>query len=460
MHFSEIKHLKKELIDKLTQNNYTILTPIQEKVLIHKNKNIIAQAPTGSGKTLCYVLNILNSINFNKTNGLATLIIVPTRELAIQIQKTFDQFDVKSEVAIGGDKNATKEENKNTVKTTKDAKNLNNLSNTKILIGTPGKLHFLIKNNTTLFDKIQFLVLDEVDKLCNNTFLTQLQNILALINKKNRVTHFYTATVTEEVTRLKKQLVVTNQMKESVEVILEQNIPTQLTLESIVVQKPIQKLYLLMKFIQTNNKTIVFFATCAEVDYFYELLNKNNLTNIIKLHGKMKQEERIVVFNQINSNDTYIFLTTDVSARGFDFKNVDLVLHFDICKEHANILHRSGRSGRNGQEGKSILLIMENEKAFINFMKLKYENIVIKEIDLKYEELEVVAQLDATDIDIKMRNKAFVSYIRSYKEHILNYILDYKQLDLSEIKDVFGLENIPKMNDYSVGKKKFKKERK
>ena len=129
---------------------------------------------------------------------------------------------------------------------------------------------------------------------------------------------------------------------------------------------------------------------------------------------------------------------------------MDIVIHFDVPKDYANVLHRSGSSLKNGEEGKSLLLL-KTEMSYINFLKLKYEKLSLKEESYK------VSEIHKNNVDVKLKSLAFVSYIRAYKEHILSYILNYKQLNLDEIKDVFDLDKMPVLKDYSYVKKRFKK---
>ncbi|ORD94426.1 SPB4 [Enterospora canceri] len=423
MKFEELKNIRKEIKEVLETNGYSNMTDVQEKTLTNYNIDLIVQAPTGSGKTLCYTLPIVNMLHMQNISGIKAVVLVPTRELALQITSVFDQFDIKSETFIGG---------------TSDSESIIK-EETNVLIGTPGRMWQIVKNNVKAVNGVKWLVLDEADKLLSQGFEGQIQNILGQIPKKKRTTQFYTATVTESVRKLGIQ------SGNYREVILEEAIPEKLSI-SYVMASGHRKIDLCVYFMKNNDRMIVFYATCAEVDYFYVFFSETLGQVVYKLHGKMNQKERNEIFLKLKEMENYVLLTTDLSARGFDFKDVDLVIHFDIPKDHANILHRSGRSGRNGRTGKSILFVMENERNYLNYIGLKYTNLIVSEC--KMDQVALFEEKLEPRKMIELSAKAFVSYMRSYKEHIVNYILNYKELDLEELKALFGLEWIPRMTEF------------
>lgn len=165
---------------------------------------------------------------------------------------------------------------------------------------------------------------------------------------------------------------------------------------------------------------------------------------LYKIHGKMNQKDRNEVYKSFES-DGKILLCTDVAARGIDFKNIELVVHFDVPKDYTNIVHRSGRTARMGMSGEAVLFLMPNEKTFVNFLKLK--GIEAEEFDGWECGDKQVRDKPFEGKLLKLAVQGFVSYIRAYKEHILNYILSYKELDFDGLAELFRLERIPSMTE-------------
>ncbi|KAL6120939.1 hypothetical protein NUSPORA_02230 [Nucleospora cyclopteri] len=433
MLFSESKNIKKSVKEVLEHEKFAKMTDVQEKTLKEPNSDLIVQAPTGSGKTLCFVIPLANFLIDSPTKGVKALIILPTRELSIQIKEVADKFGINNEIFMGGGDSPI-----NIIK-----------ENTNLIIGTPGRLLYLMKDQASHFSRLKYLILDEADKLLSQGFESQLQAIFNYIPKKNRRTLMFSATIDASVRKLAVKL---GNFKEIISG--ENKIPENLKIRYLKVTSNLK-----LKVMGTiyKQKTIVFFSTCAEVDFFYEILIKNSLfnTKVVKLHGRLDQTRRTEIHNEIKNLEQFLLLTTDVSARGIDFKSANLVIHFDVPKDSSNILHRSGRVGRNGESGESVLFLMPNETKYLNYLKLKYQEVKLENFDMEninnifntYENLEKPPEL------IKLGATAFVSYIRSYKEHFVNYILNYKDLDLEQLKETFCLHKLPKMSEIASIKK-------
>lgn len=436
MKFENNKYITSKVKNILKEHNFIIMTEIQQKVLDYNNKNLIVQAPTGSGKTLCYLIplaNILNNltVRHNNVKKIYGIILVPTRELCLQIHELANMFQIDNKIFVGGDNELD-----------------DSSINSHLIIGTPGRMLFLIKKNPNRFHKLKYLILDEADKLLFQGFDNYARIILDQIAKKTEIVQFYSATINEEV-QLEAQKIGNYN-----EIIMNNIKPVTLNIFYMILHAD-KKIDTCLELFKNHSKVIVFFGTCAEVDYFYNLLviyftnNKDihpnyDTNNLMLLHGKIKQYNRNIIFEQIKQSTKYLLLTTDLSARGFDFQNINLVIHFDIPKDPSNILHRSGRTGRNGKTGESIIFLLNNELHYLKYITLKYKTLSIQEYR-NYTIDNII--FENNDKLIKLGTKAFVSYIRFYKEHILNYILDYKQLNLDDIKTMFQLKRIPKLKE-------------
>lgn len=407
--------------------NFKELTEVQKQTipLLTAKQDLLVLAPTGTGKTYAFLLPMLQL-----KEPFSGLVIVPTRELALQIKDFYDALQTgNSCIAIYGGKVSSD-----------DLASLNN--NPTLVISTPGRLLDICEKKN-FFKKIEFLILDEADKLFQLGFLNTILKIISYLNEK-RTTALFSATLNVDFSPIKmvnpKVINVIN--KHEIELYFSK-------------VTGIDKLSLLYNLINNQNKIIVFFSTCACVDFFYELFTKLDF-KISKIHGKMKQNEREGVYNNYQ-----ILFSTDLAARGIDFKDVHTVIHFDVPVDPSNFIHRSGRTGRNGRDGRVILFLNNNEEKYLNYLEVK--KIPIIELTDKFTSQHNFDFFNKV-IDDKLLDlsvKAFVSFIRSYKEHILKYILNIKELDFNKLIQMYFLKKVPRMDELSNVKfEKFKKIRK
>lgn len=421
--FSELE-IKSELIDMIGENGFRVMTPVQQKCVPEfLRRDVVVQSQTGSGKTLSYLVPMFSSIGNPSTGHIHGLVVVPTRELCMQVREIVCSFGFQCEVLMGG----TPVED--------DCGKLG----CDIVVGTPGRLFEVLSINRKAFSRIRYLVLDESDKLLGFGFEAKLLKIVEML-PRNRITGLFSATSGESISRLSQHI-----LNNPVSIKVNENIPDRLHLKCTIVS-PKSKIDILLSVID-KKKAIVFFATCNSVEFFHSLLTACSRLNeddapIHKIHGKMDQKDRNVVYSRFEELGGTL-LCTDVAARGIDFKRIDLVVHFDVPKEHSSIVHRSGRTARNGLSGNSIMLLMPNERVLIDFLKLKSINIDEESYcsSNAYEGLKEIMTKELLELAVK----AFVSYIRSYKEHILNYILNYKELDYDGLAELYLLERIPSM---------------
>lgn len=440
-------NINDELLKMLSRNNFINMTPVQSKCIPEFLKHdVIVQSQTGSGKTLAYLIPIINKLmlSSNSDNIIYAVIIVPTRELCIQIHEVICQFGVKSEILIGG------------IPIVEDTPKIN----TSIIIGTPGRLFEIIMAHKNAFNKIKYLVIDECDKLLGFEFENKLLKIIKIL-PKNRITGLFSATIDETVRKLSLHT-----LKNPISIKTGEDMPKKLSINYKVLN-PLNKIQEVFNTVKSQ-KCIIFMATCNSVEFFYSLFksycNANDETLKLifwhKMHGKMDQKDRSKTYDAFEKEGG-VLICTDVAARGIDFKDIDTVIHFDIPKDYTNIVHRSGRTARNGKSGKSIIFMMPNEKAFVNFMKLKNIDLILDEHEEEnphFKDIYNIIKLTMQDDLLNKAVKAFVSYIQSYKEHILNYILNYKELDFDGIAELYFLKKIPSMIELkNVKFKNFKK---
>ncbi|KAH9411476.1 DEAD/DEAH box helicase [Ordospora pajunii] len=404
---------------------FDVMTEVQRACIpeMLKGKDVIVQAPTGTGKTMAFLTPILDYVyaDFTGNAEVTAVVIAPTRELSLQIKAVADMFKCSCECFIGG------------ISIEDDYAKMQKCI--RIAVGTPGRLFEIISKYPKQFARVRYIILDEADKLLGYGFEEKLMQIMKML-PRSRIAGLFSATINESVDKLSLVL-----LRNPVRIKVGSGM-MPVCLEYVVI-RPADKILALME-IATKRRCIVFFATCSQVDFFSSLFVEFGVAHVSKIHGRMAQEERSKVYEQFVAGEGMLFCT-DVAARGIDFKEVELVVHFDVPKDYNNIVHRSGRTARNGSKGESVVFVMPNEKAYVEFLKLK--GICVAEcsraIDPSVTHEDIKARITPELLDAGV--KAFVSYIRSYKEHVVSYILDYKGLDYNSLVDLFFLEKVPGM---------------
>ncbi|KAJ1337033.1 hypothetical protein BSLG_006793 [Batrachochytrium salamandrivorans] len=409
------------------------MTPVQASTvpLFMKHKDVVVEAVTGSGKTLAFVIPVLEMLlrRFMNNRPLAkneigALIISPTRELAKQTYNVITVFvDALNAYAAS---NAPSLEAEVNLKTQPGA------------VSTPAEhiSHMLFIGGHGVREDVQqleVLVLDEADRLLDMGFELALTSILRKLPKQRR-TGLFSATMNEALSQLVKTG-LRNPVKIVVKVEAldgsdsDQRTPSSLAIGYAIV-KPDEKLGKLLYLLNSNQdkKFIVYFSTCACVDYFYKVLSKWNVPNLQlhSLHGKMDPKRREAVYTKfIESPMASVLLCTDVAARGLDIPDVDWVIQFDPPQDPKAFAHRCGRTARIGRQGSAAVFLSEHEDTYVEFLRLR------KGIT------------------------AFVSWVRAYGEHQVNFIFRIKDVDLGAVARSFGLLRMPKMPELKTIKVNF-----
>ncbi|NVJ66284.1 MAG: DEAD/DEAH box helicase [Gammaproteobacteria bacterium] len=355
-------------------------TEIQQKAipLILDGVDLAASSETGSGKTAAYLLPILDQLlrKPGANTGTRCLILVPTRELARQVEKQFEQLAqftaIKAGVLTGG---ASMEFQRAMLR--KDP---------EVLIATPGRILDHSKGGATELDKLEYLVLDEADKMLDLGFSEDVEAISSYCNEQ-RQTLLFSATLNARGIKpiIQKMLnepkfLVLNSFTEQQQQITQQIIPADDL-------KHKEKLVNWLLKNEKYRKAIIFCNTKAQVDRLGGLL-KYHQHAAGTLHGDNSQEIRNQVMMQFRDNKFNVLVASDVAARGIDVKEVDLVINFDMAHNGEEYIHRIGRTGRAGESGLAISLISSREWNLMatieNFLKTKFEKRIIKALIGKY----------------------------------------------------------------------------
>ena len=405
--------LSQRTLQSLQQAKLTVATEIQAAAIPHAlaGRDILGAAKTGSGKTLAFVIPIIERLyveRWSLDDGLAAVVITPTRELALQIFEVIRLVGKKHQLSAGlvtGGKKEFEEEQARIVKM-------------NILVATPGRLlqHF---EQTSAFDASQLLilVLDEADRILDMGFRAQLDGILTYL-PSGRQTMLFSATQTKSVKDLAR-LSLRQPQYLAVHDKDEQVTPAQLVQNYVVVHLP-DKLDVLFSFIKTHlkSKIIVFFSTCSQVRYVHEVFRGMQPgIPLTALHGKVKQEKRTLVYMDFLRKKFACMLATDIAARGLDFPEVDWVIQVDAPEDPAMYIHRVGRTARYNANGRALLMLLPSEEAAVS-EALQKASVPIKRLTINSNKTVSVASRAAALLVAQpecrqLAKKAFTGYLRS-----------------------------------------------
>jgi ATP-dependent RNA helicase DeaD len=328
---------------------YVSPTPIQERSIpiVLEGRDMIGQAQTGTGKTAAFSIPMVEKINPEDPN-IQSLILCPTRELAIQvteeIRKLYKYLENLKVVPVYGGQSYDIQ-----IRALK--------KRPQIIVGTPGRIIDLMKRSLLKFENINMVILDEADEMLKMGFQEDLETILEK-TPATRQTVMFSATMPTPI------LTIANKYLKNYELIkIESKAITVDKIEqSYYVVKNEQKIDLLIRLFDYNqfNTAIVFCNTKKDVDELVVALQENEYV-VEGLHGDLKQGQRDRVMNSFRSSNVQILVATDVAARGLDVEDVDAVFNYDIPQEEEIYVHRIGRTGRAGRHGKSFTFITRRQ---------------------------------------------------------------------------------------------------
>jgi ATP-dependent RNA helicase RhlE len=354
MRFTDL-NLNNALLNALTDLGFAAPTSIQRKVFATalSGADVCGIAQTGTGKTIAFLLPCLRQWKFTKDISPQILILVPTRELVVQVVEAVNQLTTYMNVVTVGVYGGV---NINTQKLLVEQK-------VDILVGTPGRLYDLAMNGSVKLKAIKRLVIDEVDEMLNLGFRAQLKNIIELLPDR-RQNLLFSATLTEEVEEL-MQFYFTNLVK-------IEAAPTGTPLENIqqlAYEVPnfytkVNLLKLLLAADASMTKVLVFTASKALADQVFEQIEGAYAGAAGVIHSNKEQNHRFNTVKQFKEGVYRFIIATDIVARGIDIEEVSHVINFDMPDTPENYIHRIGRTGRADKQGIAISFISPKEKPF------------------------------------------------------------------------------------------------
>lgn len=425
MRFSEL-NLNTALLNALEDLGYSEPTTIQQKVLpvVMAGTDVCGIAQTGTGKTLAYLLPSLRQWKFSKEKYPTILIVVPTRELVVQVVETVKQLSkylTLEAVGVYGGVNI-------------NTQRLSVAGKVDVLVATPGRLFDLIMNGAVKMKNIKKLIIDEVDEMMNLGFRTQLKNILDLLPSK-RQNLLFSATLTDEVATLMKEFFT--------DPVLVEAAPSGTPLDNIdqyVYDVPnfytkVNLLELLLTQDKEMTKVLVFAATKKMADQLYEPLALKFPEKVGVIHSNKEQNHRFNTVKQFQEGNYKMIIATDIVARGIDISDVTHVINFDTPEVPENYMHRIGRTGRAQKKGISITFVTEKEKPLQEeielLMQMKIPLLSLPEELVISSELteDEMPKVYMKEIQLKIPKKEDVGpafHPKSAKNSKVNFVLSRK----------------------------------
>jgi len=358
-----------ELLEGLDSMGFSKPTPIQELAIpiILRGKDIIACAQTGTGKTAAFLLPVLNKLTQNPTEHVNTLIIVPTRELAIQIDEAFQgfaYFTSASAIAIyGGSDGKSFDQEKKAL-----------TQGANVIIATPGRLISHLNMGYVKFDKIQHLILDEADRMLDMGFSDDLNKIINFLPKEKQ-TILFSATMPPKIRDLAKRILI-----EPEQVNIAVSKPAEGVMQVAFMAFNEQKLPLLQGLLKGKDipSIIIFCSTKDKVKQLERELKKANY-NVAAIHSDLEQEQRNEAMRNFKNRSLQILVATDILSRGIDIDSIGLVVNYDVPGDPEDYIHRVGRTARAESTGVAITFInTEDQRKF-----KKIEDLIGSEIRKK-----------------------------------------------------------------------------
>lgn len=368
MKFSELG-FSDAILEALSYMGFEEATPIQEKAIpeIFKGNDVLASAQTGTGKTAAFMLPILDIISRETPASTTVLIIVPTRELALQIDQEIQAFSYTTNISsiplYGGGDGQDWEAQRKALS-----------SGVHIVVATPGKLKSFIHNNYLDSKSIKYLILDEADRMLDIGFYDDIIEIIKSLPEK-RQTLLFSATLPGKIIKLSKQI-----LQDPAEIQIAISKPNENILQASYLVYDSQKINLLKHLIKDKPKyssIIIFSSTKKNVTAIVSALRSEGMA-AEAISSNLEQKDRESILMDFKARKIRILVATDVISRGIDIKDISLVINYDVPRDAEDYVHRIGRTARAEASGVAITLINPDDMSYFSGIEKLIEREVIK----------------------------------------------------------------------------------
>lgn len=414
---------------------------------IQSGMDVLAQSQTGTGKTVAYAIPTIENIILSDKR-VQVLIVCPTRELAVQVTDEYRKLLRFSEnisaVTLYGGENIG-----NQIRRLK--------KNPKIVVGTPGRLRDHLRRKTLKLDGVRCFILDEADEMLKMGFSEEIHEIYSKIPCKTQNLMF-SATIPKSIEKLSKEYL----FEPSIIKIEPKQVSSETVKQSYVAVKKNLKKEVIVRILEEKapEKSIVFCNTRKMVDELTGYLTENGYS-ADRIHGDLRQEQRIRVMRRFNNGEFKILVATDVAGRGIDIKNVDLVINYDMPDEEDSYVHRIGRSGRAGKDGEAISIVTSRDREMLESIQ-KY----IKK-DIEYKKIPRSEEAELKNAEeyllgfVKQTNDSEKEYYRTVFKALQRQGFTLEDIAVSLLKEHKNSVNTEDLNDYNFfNEKNHNRERK
>ena len=345
-------NIAKSIKEQLDELGFKRPTDIQFRAIkpILDGEDVMAVAPTGTGKTAAFVIPMLHQLIVKKRgtyDGIRALVLVPTRELAKQISKVVNEIGGKTNLSALGLFGGVEQESQ--IKTLKKG--------IDILVATPGRMFDLISQGYVDISKLEILVLDEADLMLDLGFNKDIKDVLKKV-PKNRQTLFFTATIDKKIKSLAYDTV-----KNAIRIQISPKNPVSKNVaHAVAFIEMDDKRFFLENVLKEypEQKFIVFVRTKVRAERVVAAMERVELKSEA-LHGGIDQKERFAILDRFRSGENTVLITTDVACRGIDIPDMDYVINYDLPDNSENYVHRCGRTGRGNKLGQALSFCSEDE---------------------------------------------------------------------------------------------------
>ena len=395
MYFDELD-INDDLLDALDIMNFVECTPIQERAipLVLEGRDILASAQTGTGKTAAYLLPVLELLSRGGSpeNKVNALVLVPTRELAQQVDQLlagFAYYQDTTWIAIyGGNDGVAFAQQQRALEQGGD-----------IAIATPGRLLSLLRHCKVDLSKVDFLILDEADRMLDIGFYDDIMEIISYLPKE-RQTLMFSATFPTDVEKLARQV-----LRNLAEVKIAVSKPAEGITQSVYILYEEQKLALVMDMFakQERGKGIIFASSKEKVRDLYHALRRSGL-KVAQIHSDLENAERTQTLLDFKNNKIQLLVATDVVSRGIDIDDIEFVVNYDVPAQPEDYVHRIGRTARAGARGEGITFVTPKDKPRLD----KIEKLLEKSIQrgkLPEEVAKLAPEIDESTLVVEEKKK-------------------------------------------------------
>ncbi|HLF13398.1 MAG TPA: DEAD/DEAH box helicase [Bacteroidota bacterium] len=366
MHTFESLGVGKATLHILTKHGIVTPTPIQELCLPHlfSGKDVVAQAETGSGKTLGFALPLIERIE--SSDPISALILAPTRELAVQISREFEIFSHAKRLSVtavyGG---------------VASAPQVKKLQKTQIIVATPGRLLDLLQQGVMRLSTVRFLVLDEADRMLDMGFLPDIERVIRQVPRE-RQTMLFSATISKEIEKIGRRY-----LQHPIDIRLASELKPEFLRQTYYQTHPEAKLPLLIHLLKADRDLAIVFCNRKHIARKIASKLAHQGVHARPLQGDMSQNQRERATEDFKSKKFTVLVATDVAARGLHIDDITHVYNYEIPKDVDSFTHRVGRTARAGKRGEAISLVATDEdKKFFKQILFNYNGqIALKSVN-------------------------------------------------------------------------------